>query len=274
MRFHLLIPLFLALLVTLVPEAVLGQNSATTREVRTAKEVHRFPAVEARQGIAVDQTHIYAIDNRAIGKYPKDGGPAVAQWEGPADGPIQHLNGGIIRDGRLYAAASNYPDLPMVSSIEVWEVETLTHVESISFGIHSGSATWVDFYNGSWWVAFANYENDAGVPGRGVEWSVVERFDTDWRRTGGWVFPTELVEAFRPYSNSGGFWRAGELWLTGHDAAEIYVTRLPKAGSALEWIGTVEAPIAGQGIAVDPIFPRRVFAIDRARREVVVLEVD
>ena len=75
-------------------------------------------------------------------------------------------------------------------------------------------------------------------------------------------------------SNSGGVWTGGELWLTGHDAAEIYVVRLPGAGATLELVETIAAPIAGQGIAVDPIFARRIYAIDRSTREVIVLEVD
>jgi hypothetical protein len=240
---------------------------------RVARDVGRFPAPDARQGIAVDGSHLYVIANRSVAKYTKDG-EMVARWEGEPDGPIQHLNGGIVRQGNLYAAASNYPNLPMISSIEIWDVMTMEHVESISFGIYSGSATWIDFYNGSWWIAFANYENEAGEPGRGVEWTTIERFDTDWRRTGGWVLPAALVEKFRPYSNSGGVWTQGELWLTGHDAPEIYAVRLPRAGAVLELVETIPAPIAGQGIAIDPIFPRRVYAIDRSTREVVILEVE
>lgn len=265
--------LIVALMVS-VPAHPQAGGATDGAQLRTAREVERFGAPEARQGIAVDQNHVYVIDNHALGKYTRVGGLPAGKWQGPADGPIQHLNAAIVRNGLLYAAASNYPRLPMTSSIEIFDVATMAHVETISFGIHSGSATWVDYYNGSWWVAFANYENEAGVPGRGVEWSTVERFDTDWRRTGGWVFPQGLVDKFRPFSNSGGFWTGGELWITGHDQPEIYVTRLPSAGSTLEWTGTITAPIAGQGIAVDPIFPKRIYAIDRATREVVVLEVD
>src|SRR5690606_24120664 len=104
---------------------------------RVATEVGRFSAPDARQGIAVDGSHLYVIANRSIAKYTKDG-VLVARWEGAPDGPIQHLNGGIVRDGNLFAAASNYPDLPMVSSIEIWDVQTMEHVESVSFGIYSG----------------------------------------------------------------------------------------------------------------------------------------
>src|SRR5687767_2270660 len=93
-----------------------GQTvQATPLATRTATEIHRFAAPEARQGIAADERFLYAIDNRAIGKYAKDTGARVAGWQGPADGPIQHLNAGIVRDGLLYATSSNYPELPMIS---------------------------------------------------------------------------------------------------------------------------------------------------------------
>jgi hypothetical protein len=249
-------------------------QSAAPPVTAEAVEVRRIPAREANQGVAADDRFLYVIDNQAIGKYEKESGARVGGWSSPDDGPIQHLNAGIVREGRLYVAHSNYPAVPMVSSIEIFDVETMRHVDSHSFGIHGGSATWIDFHDGSWWVAFVNYDGRGGVPGRGVEWSTVERFDAEWRQTGGWVFPAALIERFRPYSNSGGFWSAdGQLYLTGHDAAEIYTMRLPPAGSTLEWTGTIAAPIAGQGIAGDPIQAGIVYAIDRGRREVIVAKM-
>lgn len=264
---------FLTLFPLLLTVPCYPQISAT-RETLHAVALRRFPAAEANQGVVADQRHLYVIDNRAIGKYDKATGARVGEWKGAQDGPIQHLNAGVVRDGHLYVAHSNYPGVPMVSSIEVWDTETLRHVDSHSFGIHSGSATWIDHRAGSWWVAFVNYENRGGVPGRGVEWSTVERFDADWRQTGGWVFPEALVARFRPYSNSGGFWGDdGLLYLTGHDAAEIYTLRLPSAGSVLEWTGTIAAPIQGQGIGGDPTVRDLLYAIDRRRREVIVVRL-
>lgn len=236
----------------------------------TGVEIRRIPAAEANQGVVADAEHLYVIDNRAIGKYSRATGARVDGWTDAADGPFHHLNAGIIRDGLLYVAHSNYPGVPMVSSVEVWDTRTMRHVDSHSFGIHSGSATWIDFRDGSWWVAFVDYDGRGGTPGRGVQWSTVERFDPDWRQTGGWSFPADLVERFRPYSNSGGFWGDdGLLHLTGHDAAEIYTLRLPAAGGDLEWVGTIPAPIQGQGIGRDPVDDRLIFAIDRSRREVI-----
>jgi len=45
------------------------------------EELRRFPAVEAVQGVAVDEVHSYAIANRAIGKHRKDTGGRVARCE-------------------------------------------------------------------------------------------------------------------------------------------------------------------------------------------------
>ena len=62
--------------------------------------------------------------------------------------PIIHLDSGVIVDGKLYCAHSNYPGIPMTSSIEVWDPSTLEHIESHSFGIFRGSCTWVDQLQG------------------------------------------------------------------------------------------------------------------------------
>ena len=241
---------------------------------RAASEVRRVAAPEARQAVAADSAFLYAIDNRSIAKYEKRSGARVASWKGSPDGPVQHLNSGVVLDGRLYAAHSNYPGLPMVSSIEVWDVETMRHVASHPFGIHAGSATWVDRAGGAWWVLFANYENSAGTPGRGVEYTVLERYDEAWRRTGGWSLPAALVSRLRPYSSSGGFWGSDErVYLTGHDAAEIYVLRLPSAGAVLELVEIVRGTHRGQGIARDPADPSLIYGIDRARGEIVVMDL-
>jgi hypothetical protein len=242
--------------------------------VREAREIRRFSAPEARQAVAVDDAHFYAIDNRRIGKYDRFTGARVGGWEGPADGPIRHLNSGVVIDGRLYAANSNYPERPMVSSVEIWDVATMQHVDSHSFGIHAGSLTWIDRREGFWWVVFANYENQAGEPGRGVEWTVLERYDDQWRRTGGWTLPAALVARLRPYSNSGGSWGADErLYLTGHDAGELYVVELPRSGSVMNWVGTIRATHEGQGFAWDTSRERTLFGIRRSSLEVVVLEL-
>ena len=267
-------------LVALAASALTGgvllarQQPVSPVPTRDAREVRRIDAAEARQGVAADSTHLYAIDNRRIGKYDKRSGARVGGWEDVAGGRMKHLDGGVVIGGRLYAAHSNYPALPMTSSIEVWDVATMRHVATHSFGVHAGSLTWVDRHDGAWWVVFANYETGGGLPGRGVEWTVLERYDDQWRRTGGWTFPAALLARMRPYSNSGGVWAPdGRLYLTGHDEREMYVVRLPAAGSELEWVETVRGITPGQGIALDPALPGTLYGIDRAATEIVVLEL-
>lgn len=231
-------------------------------------------APEARQGVAVDRDHLYAVTNRAIGKYDRRTGERVGEWEGSEDGPIVHLNSGVVVDGRLYAAHSNYPGVPQVSSIEVWDAVTMEHVASHALGIQNGSATWVDRHDCAWWVAFASYDGRGGVPGRGVEWTELVRYDNEWRATNAWVFPAEVVERFRPYSNSGGAWGPdGQLYVTGHDAMEVYVLRLPDAGGVIALVEILPFAGRGQGIAWDPADPEVLFGVRRDTQEVVATRI-
>lgn len=214
-----------------------------------------FPAPEARQAVAVDADAFYAITDRSIGRYDKKTGAKLATWTDAKDGPFVHLDSGVVVDGKLYAAHSNYPESPMTSSIEIWDAATLKHIGTRSFGIDRGSLTWIDYRDGVWWGAFANYNRVFGrsplAYGNKYNTQIV-RFDADWRVAEAWVLPPQLLEKFGDMSNSGGSWGPdGRLWITGHDLPELYALELPKAGSVLRWAGTAPANVAGQGIAWD-----------------------
>ena len=238
---------------------------------RHFEEVRRFAAAEARQGVAVDDRHFYAISNRRIGKYDKHTGERVGGWEGAPDGPIIHLDSGIVLDGRLYCAHSNYPGVPMVSSIEVFETDTLEHVDSHSFGIFGGSATWIDRADGHWWVAFGHYAGFGGVPDQGPAWTNLVKFDDSWRRVAGYVYPRTMVERFREMSNSGGTWgEDGRLYATGHDEGTVFVLSVPTAGSVLTLHEVIPVGAEGQGIAWDRSAPGTLYSIIRSTGEVVV----
>lgn len=229
-----------------------------------------FPAADARQGVAVDTKYFYAIDSRAIGKYDKQAGKRVAGWQALKDGPIIHLDSGVVVDGKLYCAHSNYPAWPMKSSAEIWDTETLSHLGRHDFGVRWGSMTWVDRHNDCWWAVFANY--DQMVDGRrygGKENTVLVRLNDDWQELQTWKFPAALLARFGEMSNSGGSWGPdGRLYLTGHDAPEIYAVRLPEEAEFLELLETIPAPIAGQGIAWDRSLPGALYGIVREKREV------
>lgn len=241
-------------------------------DIRGFEIVRRLPAAEARQGVAVDAQHIYAIGNHAIGKYDKNSGTRLAGWQERADGRIVHLNSGVVRKRKLHCAHSNYPSVPMVSSIEIFATESLEHIASHDLGTFEGSATWVDRHADSWWVAFANYAGKGGQPGRGPEATSLMRFDDAWNTLARYSFPPPVVTRFGTRSNSGGAWGSdGLLYATGHDAAEIYVLRLPRAGTVLELVEIVPAAIEGQGIAWDPGARDMLWGILKSAREVVAL---
>ena len=249
--------------------ALAGPASAQQAPTRF-EEVRRFAAPEAVQGVAVDDRYFYAISNRSIGKYDKATGRRVDGWEGEADGPIIHLDSGVVIDGLLYCAHSNYPGVPMTSSIEIFDPETMTHVGSHSLGIMEGSATWVDRRDGHWWITFANYTGPGGVPGHGSEWTSLVQFDESWRRVAGFVYPAEVVERFDVMSNSGGTWGSdGRLYITGHDEGVVFVLALPESGSVLTLEEELPITAEGQGIAWDRAEPGVMYSIIRSGREVV-----
>lgn len=233
-------------------------------------ENRRFDAAEARQAVAVDAHHFYAIDNAAIGKYDRRTGKRVARWEAGAKSPLTHLNSGIVRDGRLYCAHSNYPHQPDTSSVEIWDAASLQHVDSHSFGIYEGSLTWIDRKDDSWWAVFAHYSRQsAGIPERDHRWTSLVRFDSRWRRLEAWVFPPEVLDRFAPNSCSGGAWGPdGALYCTGHDHREVYRLKLPASGSTLVLQATLPAPFTGQGIAWDHA-GQIILGIDRPGRQVI-----
>lgn len=236
--------------------------------------VRRYPAPEARQAVAVDATHFYAITNRRIGKYEKATGRRVGAWADVEGGSFLHLNSGVVIDGALYCAHSNYPGVPMVSSIEVWDTASMRHVRTIAVGTGRGSATWVDRRDGAWWVMYAHYPPPAGEPGKGPEYSVLVRYDTEWRETGSWAFPAAVVARWDGMSSSGGVWLPdGRLLTAGHHAPELHVLRLPAAGGTLVLDAIVPVESKGQGLALDPSDPTQVWSIQRASTEVLVSRI-
>jgi len=253
---------------TVVLLVVIGRCIAGSSAERVP--IDSFSAPEARQGIAVDAKYLYAVDNAAIGKYDKFTGNLVARWESSDEEPLIHLDSGVVVDGTLYCAHSNYPGRPMTSSIEMWDAETLTHVGNHSFGIDTGSCTWVDRHAGHWWCVFAHYETKGGYEDKDNCWTSLVEYDDKWRRLQAWVFPSEVLERFGDYSNSGGSWGPdGLLYCTGHDLPELYALQLPKAGSVLKLVEIVPFGNEGQGIAFDRSTPGDIYGIIKKERRVV-----
>ena len=271
--FVLLLPVLVARLLAAEPAAAAPLPPKPGAAGWRFEELRRFPAPEAGQGVAVDREFFYAIDNHTIAKYHKASGERVALWEGGKDGPMIHLNAGIVHQGRLYCAHSNYPTVPMLSSVEIFDTATMKHAGSHSFGRYDGSLTWLDRRDGKWIACFVHYGKKGGEPGRGPEWTQIVEFDDDWRRLRGWGLPPALVATLgtRGYSVSGGaFGPRGQLFATGHDEPELYVLDFPAAGSSLVWKATIGISAEGQAFGWDAGEPGMLYTIGRKRREVVV----
>lgn len=238
-----------------------------------AEVVRRYPAAEARQGVAVDGRHIYAVDNSTIGKYDKKTGAKVAGWKGdPARFP--HLNSCAVLGAELVCAASNYPATPMTSSIEVFDPAAMRHLRSLPLGRQPGSLTWVDRRDGAWWAGFANYDGRGGERGRDHRFTTLVKLDDRMQPLAAWRFPETVLARFKPQSVSGGAWGDdGLLYVTGHDHPEVYVLRLPERGPTLKHAATIAVATEGQAIGFDRTEPGMLYGVSRPRREVVALRL-
>ncbi len=240
------------------------------------RETGRYTVPEAKQAVAVDGKSFFVINNSTITKHDKKSGMLIAQWDGTEEG-ISHLNSGVVIRGKLYCASSNFPDSPMAGSVEIFDAASLRHTGSHSFGINTGSFTWLDMHNGYWYAGFAHYTGAGSSEGKDTRWTSVVKFTRKWQRLEAWIFPENLIELFSPYSNSGAAWgNDGKLYCTGHDNQEIYIMEIPRSGHTLRHVKTISTPTYGQGIAFDRTIRNKkiIYGISRNDKLVISFEID
>lgn len=230
-----------------------------------AETLRSYEAPEADQGVAADARHFYAIDNSVIARYEIASGKLQGRWVGPAHGLIRHLNSCFAEDGQLWCANSNYALLPMGSSIERFDTQTMAHVGSHSLGLmDAGSLTWFSRLGPGWIAGFAHYDGNGGVGFKDHRYSSVLRFDDQWRRTGGWLFPDSAIERMAPHAASGGVLGPdGLLYVMGHDRPEMYVLAAPRMGPTLIHLATIALEAEGQAFCWAADGSREVFTVDR-----------
>ncbi|MEY3852972.1 MAG: hypothetical protein RI910_1952 [Verrucomicrobiota bacterium] len=247
--------------------ALIFLGGCVSREAQPNLEVVRtWKATEANQGVAVDAEHFYVIDDKALGKYEKTTGRKVGEWKASPGSGIIHLNSGIVAGGRLYVAHSNFPAKPDESSLEIFDTQTLRPVGRKVFERPIGSLTWALPDRDGWLVCFVHYQSNSD-PAK----SRIVRYDAMWKVVETWSFPAELVRRFGKYSSSGGGGALdGRLWVSGHDAKELYRLALPPGGGVARWEGTVPFASSGQAFAWDPTRPQELYSIQRKGREVIV----
>ena len=275
-----------------------AESLAACVPVVSAQTDWQMRSSDARQAVAVDAQHVFAISDRHISKIDRASGKTVLQWSATgADSPVRHLNSAVVLDDQIYAAHSNWPVIPAQNSIEVWNAATLVPVESIRISGVLTWITWVDWYKGYWWAVLAHYDPAVTRPPQSSIGSTnsvpsehahdkpndppdqrtrLLRMNEQFRVLDTWYFPDALLQEFDSMSNSGGSWGPDEkLWLTGHSQPRAYLVRLPDTGNTLEWTSTVVLPdIEGQGIAWDRSSEAPVlFGVRRSRRELVKMRI-
>jgi hypothetical protein len=241
-----------------------------------ARMVREHAAPEARQGVAVDDEHFYAVVNTMIGKYDKRTGALISRWTGQRGGLIRHLNSCFADAGRLWCANSNFPETPMGSSIEVFDAATMQHVESRSLGmLDEGSLTFFGRYREGWIAGFAHYNEVGGLEYKDARFAGIVLYDDVWRRTGGYMLPPSVLERMAPHAASGGaLGPDGLLYLFGHDLPEMYVLARPSMGPTLIHIATINVDAAGQAFAWDRSGDARIiYAINRPTGAVRVFQL-
>jgi hypothetical protein len=145
----------------------IGNGTAGSEQQISSVTVRSVNASDANQGVAVDAEYFYSIDNYSISKHNKTTGERLLQWYGGPDGPVIHLDGGVVINGTLYAPHSNYPSFPETSAVEEWNATTLEHTKTWSFGVNRGSLTWIDQDStGTWYGTFANVSPARGPVAR------------------------------------------------------------------------------------------------------------
>lgn len=233
---------------------------------------HRIPASEANQGVAAGMRFVYAISNHEIGKYDKRTGERVRHWEGdPAH--FKHMNSCSLVGRALACAASNYPDVPQHSMVEFFDADTLDHQRTVALGDFPGSLTVLTRHGGSWWAVFANYDDRGGAPGRDHRATLLVELDGKFREKRRFTFPEAVLARFAPKSCSGGSWKGGLFYVTGHDRPELYALRVPAKGNVLELVATYAIPTQGQAIDWDPDAPATLWSIERKAREMVATPI-
>lgn len=106
---------------------------------------------------------VYAVSNWSIVRYDKASGEKQAEWTGDR-ARFPHINSCSLIDADLVCASSNFPATPQLSTVEVFDPVDLHRKRSVALGMGTGSITWADRHDGSWWALFANYDGRGGKP--------------------------------------------------------------------------------------------------------------
>ena len=224
-------------------------------------EVKTFPVI-ASQGVAVGRNYFYAISNMSVQMCDKTTGKVVQRWKADTSKKefthFKHLNSGTVVDDKLYCAHSRYAVDPNDCSVEIWDLsgKEMRHQKSIKMPRNLGSLTWIDKdKNGDWWMCYAVYGKGKNQQTQLVKYAYI---DGEFLPKEKYFFPDRVVGYWGRMSCSGGSWGAdGNLYITGHDHASVYVLQVVEGAEKLRFIREVKGlAIKGQAIAWDRFSPQ------------------
>src|SRR5262245_26630733 len=107
-RARLVLGVLVAAVAAVAVAAATGSAQSSGPQQLDAKLLRTYNAFDANQGVAVDDSHFFAVDNRQITQHNRSSGEPLLQFSSVSGGPIIHMDSGAIYRGKLYAAHSNY----------------------------------------------------------------------------------------------------------------------------------------------------------------------
>jgi hypothetical protein len=225
------------------------------------KSTATIEAAHAHQSAAADATTVYAVSSTAIARHDRKTGKLLSVATAP---DVKHLNSAFIRDGKVYAAHSNYPTRPEASDIRRYDPATKELTTLPTFRDPPGSIVWCVHDGDRWWCCFAHYGKENGK-------TVLVRYDEGWKENARWTFPKKVIDDWDGMSASGGVFLSGSLIVTHHHFKVLYELKVPGEPGELIFVAAHACPFPGQGIAIDPVTGGLV-GIDRNRRAVIFAE--
>jgi hypothetical protein len=103
---------------------------------RKAETLRRYDGA-ASQGAAVGPNDVYAVSNFRLVRFDKKTGEKRAEWTGDKV-RFPHINSCALIAKDLVCASSNFPGVPQVSTVEIFDPMTLAHRRSVSLGLGTG----------------------------------------------------------------------------------------------------------------------------------------
>lgn len=118
------------------------------------------------QGVASDGTYLYATNSFNLYRMSKDGEVLDTRANAHLAGTdMAQVNGICIRGDYIYLGSSNYPTIPKLGYIKVFNKTDLSYV-----GEYQVKNYWVEgatYYKGNWWVVY-------------YKWEYASRYNDEW----------------------------------------------------------------------------------------------